>query len=143
MAVISLDFSSVLTCSKVNMLPFNKLGRGPSADQVDRLLHRSPAMGTAHRPFGFAQVMPAVGGYHLAGHEGRHRPGAINETLLELPRGQPGKLVAGSIVGGMPWTRSGKVRNHSSLPLSNISTWAQESAPQSTAQMTAAAMSGD
>ena len=79
--MISLDFSSLLTCPKVSMLPFDKLRRGPGADQVDRLLHRSPAMGTAHRP--------AVDGRHLAGHEGRHRPGPINETLLELPRVQP------------------------------------------------------
>ena len=74
------------------MLPFGKLRRGPDADQVDRLLHRSPAMGTAHRPAG--------DGRHLAGHEGRHRPGLINETLLELPRIQPGKHVAGSVAGG-------------------------------------------
>ena len=100
MAVISLEFSSVLTCPKVSMLPFDKLRRGPGADQVDRLLHRSPAMGTAHRPFGYAQDRPAVDGRHLAGHEGRHRPGPINETLLELPRVQPGKHVAGSAVGG-------------------------------------------
>ena len=99
MAVISLDFSSVLTCPKLSMLPFDKLRRGPGADQVDRLLQRSPAMGTAHRPFGFAQDRPAGDGHHLAGHEGRHRPGPINETLLELPRVQPGKHVAGSVVG--------------------------------------------
>ena len=124
MAVISLEFSSVLTCPKVSMLPFDKLRRGPQA--LTRWIARSTAArpwGTAHRPFSYAQDRPAVDGHHLAGHEGRHRPGPINETLLELPRVQPGKTRRRECRGeGMPWGRSRKVRNHSSLPLPDIST---------------------
>ena len=107
-AVISLGFSSVLTCPKVSMLPFDKLGRSPGADQVGRLLHR------------------------LAGHEGRHRPGPAGKTRRQECRGRECREVG-----------PGKVRNHSSLPSPDISTWTQESAPQSTAQMTTAAMSGN
>ena len=88
MAVMVSDFSFVLTCPMVSMLPIDNPRRCPVADQVDRLLHRSPVMGTAHRPFGFAQDRPAVDDHHLSGHEAATAPGPAGKTVAGNCRGR-------------------------------------------------------
>ena len=86
MAVISVGF-----LLRLDLAQGHRIGRGPGADQVNRLLARPIVVRTAH--------CLAVDSHHLARQKGRHRLGPLHEAPLELLRVQPGENVAEGVVG--------------------------------------------
>ena len=90
MAMISLDFSSVIACPRVRVLPFGKLERSAGTDQMGGLIVHSLVAVAAHRPVGYDQDRLAIDVLRLTSHQFRSQlTPLINHANAIAPKTLP------------------------------------------------------